>query len=114
MRDLHSLSRNRAGSFALGSIGLLFAMAIGFVSELRPPASTSVDYGYDEQLRAETPSPSGARLVSNCSDKGVAMDNMDELSASGEELSAGGIAARGRPLSTAKLQTQAIGGHFVE
>src|SRR5208282_5220010 len=77
MRGLDRLSRtttdaseNRVGSFALGFFGLLCAMAVGFVSELRPPTSSPVDYGYDEQLGAQAPSLSGAKLVSNCSDKG--------------------------------------------
>ena len=121
MRNLDRLSRatsdtseNRVGSFALGFFGLLCAMAVGFVSALRPPVSYSVDYGYDERLEAQTPSLSGAKLVSNCSDKGAAivgaaaaLDNLDELRA-------GAITARGGPPSTAKLQTQAIGGHLVE
>ncbi len=120
MRDLDRLSRttsdtseNRVGSFALGFFALLCAMAVGFVSELRPPVSNSVDYGYDEQLGAQTPSLSGARLVSNCSDKGAAILGaaaMDSL----DELRAGAIVARGGPQSTAKLQTEAIGGHHVE
>ena len=113
MRGLHRLSRNRVGSFALGSFGLLCAMAVGFVSELRPPVTISVDPGYDEQLGAQTLSLSGARHVSNCSDQGAAivgaaaMDSLDELSASA-------ITARGGPLSIAKLQTQSIGGHHVQ
>ena len=113
-RTRSDTSENRVGSFALGFFGLLCVMAVGFVSELRPPVSSSVDYGYDEQLGAQTPSLSGARLVSNCSDKGAAivgaaaaLDNLDELRA-------GAITARGGPPSTAKLQTQAIGGHLVE
>ena len=120
MRDLDRISRttsdtseNRVGSFALGFFGLLCVMAVGFVSALRPPVSNSVDYGYDEQLGAQTPSLSGAKLVPNCSDKAAgivgaaAMDSLDELRA-------GAITARGGPPSTAKLQTQAIGGHLVE
>jgi hypothetical protein len=113
MRDLHRLSRNRVGSFALGSFGLLCAMAVGFVSELRPLDSNSVDHGYDEQLEAQTLSLSVAADVSNCSDQGAsivgaaAKDSLDELRA-------GAIAARGGPPSTAKLQTQAIGGGLVE
>jgi hypothetical protein len=120
MSDLDRLSRtasdtseNRVGSFALGFFGLLCAMAVGFVSEIRPPASNSTDYGYDEQLGAETSSPSGAKLVSNCSDKGAAIVGaaaMDSL----DELRADAIGARGGPPSTAKLQTQANGGHHVE
>jgi hypothetical protein len=114
MRDLDRLSHTTsAGSFALGFFGLLCAMAVGFVSELRPPVSNSVDYGYDEQLGTQTPSPSGANLVSNCSDKGAAIVGsaaMDSL----DELRAGAIVARGGPPSTAKLQTEAIGGHHVE
>ena len=46
MRDLDRLSHtrsdtseNRVGSFAFGFFGLLCAMAVGFVSELRPPVS---------------------------------------------------------------------------
>ena len=118
MKDLDRLSRNRVGSFVLGSLALLCAMAVGFVSELRPPVSNSpvsnsVDYGYDRQLGAQTPSLSGAGLVSNCSDKGAAIVGvaaMDSL----DELGADAITARGGPPSTAKLQTQAIGGHHVE
>jgi hypothetical protein len=120
MSDLDRLSRttsdtseNRVGSFALGFFGLLCAMAVGFVSEIRPPASNSTDYGYDEQLGAETSSPSGAKLVSNCSDKGAALVGtaaMDSL----DELRADAIGARSRLPSTAKLQTQANGGHHVE
>ena len=120
MTDVDRLSRtstdtseNRVGSFALGFLGLLCAMAVGFVSELRPPVSSSVDYGYDEQLGAHTPSLSGAKLVSNCSDKGAAIVGaaaMDSL----DELKVGAITARGEPLPTAKLQTQATGGHLVE
>ena len=103
MRDLDRLSRtrsdtseNRVGSFALGFFGLLCAMAVGFVSALRPPVSNSVDYGYDERLGAQTPSPSGAKLASNCSDKGAAIVGaaaMDSL----DELRAGATAARGGP-----------------
>ena len=112
MKDLDRLSRNRVGSFALGSFGLLCAMAVGFVSALGPPVSNSVDYGYDEQLGAQTPSLSGAKLVSNCSDKGAAIGAaaMDSL----DVFSAGAITARGGPQPTAKLQIQAIGGHHVE
>ena len=113
MRDLDRLfrattdtSENRVGSFALGFFGLLCAMAVGFVSELRPLVSNSVDYGYDEQLEAQASSLSGAKLVSNCSDKGAAIvgaaaatDSLDD------ELRAGPITARGGPPSTAKLQT---------
>ena len=119
MRDLDRLSRttsdtseNRVGSFALGFFGLLCAMAVGFVSALTPPVSNSVDYGYDEQLRAQTPSLFGARLVSNCSDKGAAVvgASIDSL----DDLRAGAIVARGGPQSTAKLQTESNGGHHVE
>jgi hypothetical protein len=120
MRDLDRLSRtttdtseNRVGSFALGIFGLLCAMAVGFMSELRPPVSSPVDYGYDEQLGAQAASLSGAKLVSNCSDKGAAMVGaaaMDSL----DELRAGATAGRGGPPSTAKLQIQGIGGHLVE
>ncbi len=119
MRDLDRLSRttsdtseNRVGSFALGFFGLLCAMAVGFVSALTPPVSNSVDYGYDEQLGAQTPSLFGARLVSNCSDKGAAVvgASIDSL----DDLRAGAIVARGGPQSTAKLQTEAIGGDHVE
>ena len=113
MKDLGRLSRNRVGSFALGFFGLLCAMAVGFVSELRPPVSNSVDYGYDERLGAQTLSLSGARLASNCSDNGAAIVGaaaMDSL----DELGAGAITARGGPPSTAKLQTEAIGDHHVE
>jgi hypothetical protein len=120
MRNLDRLSRatsntseNRVGSLALGFLGLLCAMAVGFVSALRPAVSNSVDYGYDERLEAQSPSLSGAKLVSNCSDKGAAiaaaaaMDGLDEFRA-------GAIAGRGEPPSTTKLQPQAIGGHLVE
>jgi hypothetical protein len=120
MRGLHRLSRttsdtseDRVGSFALGSFGLLCAMAVGFVSALRSPVSNSVDYGYDEQLGAQTASLFGAKLVSNCSDKGAAIVGaaaMDSL----DELRAGTITAPGGLRSTAKLQPQAIGGHLVQ
>jgi hypothetical protein len=120
MRDLERLSRatsdtseNRVGSFALGFFGLLCAMAVGFVSALRPPVSNSLDYGYDERLESQTPSLSGAKLVSNCSDKGAAIGGAAALD-SLDELRAGAITARGGPPSTAKLQNQAIGGHLVE
>ena len=80
MRDPDRLSRttsdtseNRVGSFALGFFGLLCATAVGFVSALRPPVSNSIDYGYDERLGAQTLSPSGENLASNCSDKGAAI-----------------------------------------
>jgi hypothetical protein len=101
MRDLDRLSRmrsdtseNRVGSFALGFFGLLCIVAVGFMSELRAPVSNSVDYGYDEQLGAQTPSLSGAKLVANCSDKGAtivgaaAMDSLDELRARASPLAA--------------------------
>jgi hypothetical protein len=46
MRDLDRLSRttsdtseNRVGSFDLGFFGLVWAMAVGIVSALRPPVS---------------------------------------------------------------------------
>jgi hypothetical protein len=113
MRELDRLSRNRVGSFVLGFLGLLCAMAIGFVSELRPLASNSVDHGYDEQLEAQTPTLSGGRLVSNCSDQGAAIVGaaaMDSL----DGLRVGATTARGGPPSTAKLQTQAMGGDHVE
>jgi hypothetical protein len=112
-RTRSDTSENRVRSFAFGFFGLLCATAVGFVSELRPPASNSVDYGYDEQLGAQTPSLSGAKLVSNCSDTGAAIAEaaaMDTL----DELRAGAIAGRRGPPSTAKLQPQAIGGHLVE
>lgn len=114
MRDLDRLSRTTSvGSFALGFFGLLCAMAVGFVSALGPPVSNSIDYGYDEQLEGQSPSLSGAKLVSNCPDKGAAIVGaaaMDSL----DELRAGAITARGGTPSTAKLQTQAMGGHLVE
>ena len=113
MKDLGHLSGNRVGSFALGSFGLLCALAVGFVSALGPPVSNSVDYGYDEHLGAQTPSLSGTRLVSNCSDKGAAIVGAAAVD-SPDELRAGTITARGGPPSTAKLQTQAIGGDHVE
>ena len=120
MRDLDRLSHtrsdtseNRVRSFAFGFFGLLCAMAVGFLSELRPPVSTSVDYGYDELLEAQAPSLAGAKLMSNCSDKGAtivgaaAIDGLDELRADA-------TAGRRVPPSTAKLQPLAIGGHLVE
>jgi hypothetical protein len=114
MRDLDRLSRTTpTGSFALGIFGLLCAMAVGFVSASGPPVLNSLDYGYDERLEAQTPSLSGANLVSNCSDKGAiiggaaAMDSLDELRARA-------ITARGGSPSTAKLQTQTTLGHLVE
>jgi hypothetical protein len=119
MRDLDRLSRttsdtpeNRVGSFAVGFFGLLCTMAVGFVSALRPPVSNSVDYGYDERLGAQTLSPSGEDLASNCSDNGAAVvgASIDSL----DDLRVGAIVARGGPQSTAKLQTEAIGGHHVE
>jgi hypothetical protein len=120
MRDLDRLSRmrsdtseNRVGSFALGFFGLLCIVAVGFMSELRAPVSNSVDYGYDEQLGAQTPSLSGAKLVANCSDKGAAIVGaaaMDSL----DELRARAITTRGGPTSAAKLHNQAIGSHLVE
>jgi hypothetical protein len=55
-RTRSDTSENRVGSFALGFFGLLCVMAVGFMSELRAPVSNSVDYGYDEQLGAQTPS----------------------------------------------------------
>jgi hypothetical protein len=88
-------------------------MAVGFMSELRAPVSNSVDYGYDEQLGAQTPSLSDAKLVANCSDKGAAIVGaaaMDSL----DELRPDAIIARGGPPSTAKPHNQAIGGHLVE
>ena len=103
-RTTSDTSENRVGSFALGFFGLLCAKVVGFVSEIRPPASNSVDYGYDGQLGAQTPSLSGARLVSHCSDKGAAIVGvaaMDSL----DELGADAITARGGPPSTAKFQT---------
>jgi hypothetical protein len=112
-RTTSDTSENRVGSFALGFLGLLCAMAVGFVSALRPPVSNSADYGYDERFEAQIPSLSGAKLVSNCSDKGAAIVGaaaMDSL----DELRAGAITARGGSSSTAKLQNQAIGGHLVE
>jgi hypothetical protein len=120
MRDFDRLSRattdtseNRVGSFVRGFFGLLCAMAVGFVSELRPLVSNSVDYGYDEQLEAQAPSLSGAKLVSNCSDKGAATVGAADME-SLDELRTGATTARGGPSSTAKHQIQAIGGHLVE
>ncbi len=114
MRDLDRLSRTTSTeSLALGFFGLLCVMAVGFVSALGPPVSSSVDYGYDERLGVQTLSPSDEDLASNCSDKGAAMvgaaatDSLDELRADA-------IAARGGLQSTAKLQTGAIGGHRVD
>jgi hypothetical protein len=115
MRDLDCLSRttsdtseNRVGSFALGFFGLLCAMAVGFVSALSPPVSNSVDYGYDERLGT----PSCENLASNCSDNGAVLvgASIDSL----DDLRAGAIVARDGPQSTAKLQTEATGGHHVE
>jgi hypothetical protein len=54
-------------SFAFAFVGLLCAMVIGFVSEIRPLKPDSSDYGYDEALGAETSSISSANFVSNCS-----------------------------------------------
>jgi hypothetical protein len=82
------------------------------VSALGPPVSSSVDYGYDERLGAQTLSPSGENLASNSSDKGAAI--VGAATDSLVELGADAIAARGGLQSTAKLQTEAIGGHHVE
>ena len=101
------------GVACAGFFGLLCVLAVGFMSELRASASNSGEYGYDEQLGAQTPSLSGAKLVANCSDKGAAIVGaaaMDSL----DELRAGAITARGGPTSAAKLHNQAIGGHLVE
>jgi hypothetical protein len=112
MKDLDRLSPNRVGLFALGFFGLPCALAVGFVSEFRPPASNSVVYDYDERLGTQTPSLSGTTFVSNCSDNGAAVVGapIDGL----DDLSAGAIVARGGPQSTAKLPTEATGGHHVE
>jgi hypothetical protein len=121
MRDLDRLfrttlhtSENRVGSFALGFFGLLCAMAVGFVSELRPLVSNSVDYSYDEQPETQAPSLSGAKVVSTCSDKGAAMVGAVAMDSLDDDLTAGAITARSGPQSIAKLQTEAIGGHHVE
>jgi hypothetical protein len=112
-RTASDTSENRVGWFALGFFGLLCAMAVDSVSALRPPVSNSVDYGYDERLEAQTPSLSGAKLVSNCSDKGATVVGpaaTDSL----HDVTVGAITARGGPPSAAKLHNQPIGGHLVE
>jgi hypothetical protein len=109
MRKLDRLSRTT--SFALSLFWLLCAMAIGFATALRRPVSNPVDYGYDEQLGAQA--PSDAKLVSNCFDKRAAIVGAATMDGP-DELRAGAITARRGPPSTTKLQTQAIGGHFVE
>ena len=55
---------------ALAFVGLLGAMVIGFVSEIRPLKLNSPDYGYDEALEAEASSLSSANSLSNCSGDG--------------------------------------------
>lgn len=57
----------RVKSFALAFVGMLCAMVIGFMSEIRPLKSDSPDYGYDEALGTETSFLSRERLQSNCS-----------------------------------------------
>jgi hypothetical protein len=92
MRDMDRLLRPtsdtsdvRLRSFALSFLGLLCAMAIGFVSEIRPLRPDSPDYGYDESLGTETSSLSSANLPANGSDGsratvgGRSKDSLDRL-----------------------------------
>jgi len=73
MKDMDRLSRTTSDTseirlrlFALGFLGLLCAMMIGFVSASRALGPNSVDYGYDQRLGAQSLSQSGAERVSNC------------------------------------------------
>jgi hypothetical protein len=71
-------------SFALAFVGLLCAMAVGFVSEIRPLGPDSPEYGYDKSLGTETSSASSTNLLSNCSDGspatvGASKDGLDGL-----------------------------------
>ena len=108
MRDMDRLFRPtsdtseiRLRPFALGVLGLLCAMAVGFVSEIRPLRPDSAEYGYDESLGTETPSPSSTNLLSNCpygspTTVGVSKDGLDRLGA-------GVIAARAAAPRTASF-----------
>ena len=119
MRDMDRLSRTtsdtseiRLRSFALAFVGMLCATVIGFVSEIRPLNPNSPNYGYDKALETQTSSLSSASFLSNCDDDGAAIagaskDGLDRLGVSA-------IVAHVAPSSTAKLHTQAIGGHGVE
>jgi hypothetical protein len=119
MRNLDRLSRttsdtseNRVRSFALAFVGLLCAMVIGFVSEIRPLEPDSPDYGYDEALETETSSLSSANFLSNCSDDGptIAGASKDGL----DRLGVSVIVAHAAASPTAKLHAKAIGGNHVE
>ena len=51
-------SGSPVGLFVLGFLGLLCAMAIGFLSEFHLLKQNSSDYGYDEALGTQTSSQS--------------------------------------------------------
>ncbi|MBV8670581.1 MAG: hypothetical protein JO098_02355 [Candidatus Eremiobacteraeota bacterium] len=91
----------RVRSFALAFVGLLCAMVIGFVSEIRPLRPDSPDYGYDEALGTETSSLSSANLLSNCSDDGLATAARSEDGL--DKLGAGAIAAHAAASPTASF-----------
>lgn len=114
MRNMESLvhprsdaSEIRLKAFVLGFLGLLCAMTIGFVSEIRLLDPDAPDYGYDEALGTDTSSLPSASFLSNHSNDGPATagasrDGLDRLSVN---------AAPSSP--TAKLQP-ATGGRDVE
>jgi hypothetical protein len=63
---------------AFAFVGLLGAMVIGFVSEIRPLKLNSPDYGYDEALEAEASSLSSVNSPSDCSGDGPATAGASE------------------------------------
>jgi hypothetical protein len=83
-RPTSDTSEIRLWPFALGVLGSLCAMAIGFVSEVRPLRPDSPEYGYDDSLGTETSSLSSTNLLSNCSNGsratvGASKDGLDKL-----------------------------------
>jgi hypothetical protein len=116
MRDMSRLSRAtldtseiRLRSFALPFVGVLCAIVIGFLSEIRPLNPNSPDYGYDKALGTQT---SSASFMSNCDDDGAAIagaskDGLDRLGVRA-------IVAHVAASSTAELHAKAIRGNHVE
>jgi hypothetical protein len=98
-------SNARMRSFVLGSVGMLCATFIGFVSEIRPPGPGTPDRGYDATLETQSRSPAHASFSMSGVDDGPALLGASEVRAA---------IARGDGSSTANFYAKKSGGDHVE
>lgn len=104
MTDMDRLSRTTSDTseirlrlFALGFVGLLCAMTIGFIFALRLLVPNSVDYGYDERVGTGSLSASRAGRMSDClgdnaAIAGASRDGLDRVGVSAIAAHAAGVA----------------------